>query len=243
MLKSKLRIVLFLIFCCTSKFGITQNVNIGGVFPTIDHSGKLTKKLNYSLYYFGAFPIVNFKTPNLSNDGYFHLFYAEQAVSYQIKPKIILTGSYVYQRENVVYNNYVNENRFYIQAKYKHSFKKLNLSHRVRFDARFIHNRVTNFTPFTHRIRYQLGFDIPINEKTYITAYEEVFFNSFKSSGPIYGENWGYVAFGKKLSEKNKIEAGLLYVTWNLGNSNWFNQYYIQFTWINSLNFSKKEKE
>ena len=240
MLKSISKIILFLFLCLISKLGSCQSINLAGIFPTIDHSGKLTDKLNYSLYYFGAFPIANFEKPNLSKDAYFHLFYSEQALTYQIKPKISLTGSYVYQRTNALYANYTNENRFYVQTKYKHSIKIFNLSHRLRFDGRFVQNRIINQTPFTHRIRYQLGINFAISEKTYFTAYEEAFFNTFKNTEAIYGENWGYAAFVKKINEKNKIEAGLLYVTWNIGKKIWFNQYYFQFTWINNLNFSKK---
>lgn len=219
-----------------------QSINVGGVFPTIDHSGTIINKLDYSLYYFAAFPLVNFDKPDVSKDSYFHLFYAEQALSFNLNKKFSLTGSYVYQRENVVYDNYVNENRFYVQAKYKHSFKKVNLTHRLRFDGRFVHNRFTNETPFTHRVRYLIGMDTPINEKLYFTAYEEAFFNTFENAGAVYGENWAYAALGKKLNEKNKIEAGVLYVTWNIGKQSWFNQYYFQLTWISHLDFRKKKE-
>ena len=219
-----------------------QSFNVGGIFPTIDHSGKISSKLDYSLYYFAAFPIVNFEKPDASKDSYFHLFYSEQALSYNVNNKFSLTGSYVYQRENVVYDNYVNENRFYAQAKYKHSINNINLTHRLRFDGRFIHNRFTNELPFTHRMRYLIGMDVPLFEKLYLTAYEEAFFNTFENAGAVYGENWAYAALGKKLNEKNKIEAGILYVTWNIGKQSWFNQYYFQLTWISQLDFRKKKE-
>lgn len=167
-----------------------QSSHVAGVFPTIDHAGKLTDKMEYSLYYFAAFPLINLQKPEVSMDAYFNLFYSEQALTYSATSKLSFTGSYVYQRANAVYDTYVNENRFYVQAKYKHSVGNLNLTHRVRFDGRFIHNRYTNETPFTHRARYLIGFDTPINEKLYFTAYEEVFFNTFKNASAVYGENW-----------------------------------------------------
>lgn len=228
----------FAFFSFTAK---TQSLYYGGLFPTIDHSGTLTNKLDYSLYYFAAFPLANFNKPDVSKDAFFHLLYFEQALTYKVNSKFFLTGSYLYQRANVVYDNYVNENRFYLQAKYKHPVSKINFTHRLRFDGRFIQNRVTNETPFTHRVRYLIGFDIPINEKLYFAAYEEAFFNTFKNAGAVYGENWAYAALGKKINEKNKIEAGVLYVTWNAGGSNWFNQYYFQLTWISHLDFRKKQ--
>jgi hypothetical protein len=115
------------------------------------------------------------------------------------------------------------------------------LTHRLRFDGRFVQNRFTNETPFTHRVRYLIGMDVPINEKLYFTTYEEAFFNSFKNAGVVYGENWAYAALGKKLNKNNTIEAGILFVTWNIGNDEWFNQYYFQLTWISHLNFQKNK--
>ena len=50
-----------------------QSINVGGIFPTIDHSGTISNKLDYSLYYFAAFPNVNFGKPNVSKDSYFPL--------------------------------------------------------------------------------------------------------------------------------------------------------------------------
>lgn len=217
----------------------SQSINVAGLFPTIDHSGTISNKLDYSFYYFAALPLVNFKKPTLSKDSYFHLLYLEQALSYKVSYKFSLTGSYVYQRANVVYDNYVNENRFYFQAKYKHTLKNIDLTQRLRFDGRFIHNRVTNETPFTHRLRYLIGLDFSINQKLYFTSYEEAFFNTFEKANAVYGENWAYAALGKKLNEKNKIEIGLLYVTWNIGKTNWFNQYYLQATWLTHINLQR----
>ena len=227
-----------LLFFLSSLLLSSQNLNIGGAFPTLDHSGTLTNKLDYSLYYFAAFPLVNMNTSVA--DPYFHLLYSEQALSYKLTGKFSITGSYVYQRANVVYDNYVNENRFYLQAKFKHAIQKINLTHRLRFDGRFIQNRLTSKTPFTHRLRYLIGMEIPINEKFYFSAYEEAFFNTFQNPGAVYGENWAYAAFGKKLNERNKLELGILYITWDIGNNNWFNQYYLQITWISHLDLIKR---
>ena len=227
--------ITFKFVLCTHLIINAQSVHVGGTFPTIDHSGKISNKVEYSLYYFAAFPHINFDAPNLSKDSYFHLFYSEQALTYQANNKFSSTGSYVYQRANVVYDNYVNENRFYLQAKYKHSIKKINLTHRFRFDGRFVHNRTTNETPFTHRVRYLIGLDTPINKTLYLNAYQEAFFNTVKNSTAFFEENWAYAAIGKKLNERNKIEAGILYVTWSIGKTNWFHQYYFQLTWISHI--------
>lgn len=215
----------------------SQNINVAGVFPTIDHAGSLNDKLEYSLYYFAAFPLINLDRGN--PDAYFNLFYSEQALSYKISSKSSVTGSYVYQRANVVYDNFVNENRFYLQAKFKHSVGKLALTHRIRFDGRFIHDRSLNQTPFTHRVRYLIGVERFISTNIYLTAYEEAFFNTFENPVVIYAENWTYAAVGRKLNKKNKVELGLLYITWNVANKSWFNQYYMQASWISHIDLRK----
>lgn len=238
-----LKLIVICIFCLPFYSLKSQSLHIGGVFPTIDHSGTLNNKLDYSLYYFGGFPLIDFNNPDISKDAYFHLFYAEQALTYKQTDRLSFTGSYVYQRANVLSSNYVNENRFYLQTKYVQTFQKFKLAHRLRFDGRFIQNRFTNESPFTHRIRYLIGIDVPLGERSYLTGYEELFFNTSKNTNPVYGENWFYTAFGRRLNEQNKIEVGLLYVTWNIGSKNWFNQYYLQFTWINHINLKKKKSE
>lgn len=234
--KSLLALSVFCVLAARS-----QSSYVVGVFPTLDHSGTLSNKFDYGLYYFAAFPLINLQKPDVSRNAYFNLLYFEQSLSYKVTEHFSITGSYVYQRANVVYDNYVNENRFYVQAKYKHAIKKVSLTHRLRFDGRFIHNQYTNETPFTHRLRYLIGMDVPISEKIYFTAYEEAFFSTFKNATAVYGENWAYAAIGKKLNSNNKIEAGILYITWNTGPSSWYNQYYLQLTWINHLDFRKQK--
>lgn len=221
-----------------------QSIYKSGVFPTIDHTGTISNKIDYSIYYFGAFPIVNFTNTNEPKDANFLLFYSEQALTLNVKKRLSFTGSFVYQREYVNNDNYSNENRLFIQATYKQSTKKVNLKHRLRFDSRFIQNKTTGERPFTHRLRYLIGLDFPIKNKKnnlYFTAYEEAFFNTFKSTGAVYGENWAYAALGIKLNNRNKLETGPLYITWNTGGQNWFHQYYLQMTWISSIDFTKSK--
>lgn len=236
---------IFILLLFGSFFCQAQSLHYAGIFPTIDHSGSVGKKLGYGLYYFGAFPMMNIKTPNSNRESGFLLFYSEQSLSYSASQQLSFTGAYVYQRANVMSSDYVNENRFYIQAKYKHSVNHITFSHRFRFDGRFIQNRADNNTLFTHRARYLIGMDLPIKtqkQNLYLTAYEEIFFNTFRGAGPVYAENWTYAAAGLKLNERNKLEAGLLYITWNLTGANWFNQYYLQLSWVSHLDLKKKKE-
>ena len=109
---------------------------------------------------------------------------------------------------------------------------------RVRLDNRFIQNRATGQTPYTHRLRYLIGLDFPISAQRtnlYFTAYEEAFFNTYSSASSVYGENWAYAALGIKLNDHHKIESGPLYITWNTGGKAWLHQFYLQLTWLSRL--------
>lgn len=223
-----------------------QSSVAGGAFPTIDHSASITEKLEYGLYYFGAFPLLDFKSDEVKYKSQFLLFYAEQGLTYNFNKKLSISGSYVFQQENVNQSNYINENRVHIQATYKHINNGYNFKHRLRFDNRFVKNRLTGEIPYTHRLRYLFGSDFALKKKKdrlYFTFYEEAFFNTFKGAGSFFGENWAYAAIGMKINSKNKVETGPLYITWNTGNKSWFHQYYIQLTWISKLDFVKKVKD
>ena len=128
----------------------SQSVFVGGLFPTIDHSGTIVKNLDYSLYYFIALPLVNFENPDITRDANFLLLYLEHALTYKVNKFLSFSGSYVYQRENVIQSNFLNEHRFHIQATVKHPIKSITLKHRLRFDNRFVADRITRPVPYTH---------------------------------------------------------------------------------------------
>jgi hypothetical protein len=240
-IKKMSRLLLLLCFClCIRQNIIAQLRYVSGLFPTIDHSGSITRNVNYSLYYFGAFPLLNLEQPNISKDADFLLFYAEQALTFQANKHFSFTGAYVYQREKVTKDIFLNENRIHLQATYQHTISTAQLKHRLRFDNRFIKGSSTEQVTNNHRLRYLAGLTIPINNRKnnlYFTAYEEMFFNTFKNPGKVYGENWAYAAIGIQLDSKNKFETGPLYITWNTGNRTWFHQYYLQLSWISHIDF------
>lgn len=234
---------ILLLYNFSSSTVIAQSTSNIGLFPTIDHSGTLSKHFDYSLYYFGAINIINSKINNVQQNTGFFAFYAEQALTYKANPNLSFTASYVYERQNPTYDNYRNENRFYLQSTYKHNIKETTLKHRLRFDGRFIQNRVTNETPFTSRIRYLLGVQTPIKSKSnklYFTAYNEFFFNTENKTAPIYAENWAYAGIGYKLNKTSTIEAGPLYITWaNNYKGDYTNLYYLQLSWITHIDCPK----
>lgn len=221
----------------------SQNINHLGIFPTLDHSGQLSNRWSYGLYYFNAFNLVNQKVNGAEdNPGYF-VFYSEQSISYSLNLKLSLTGAFVYERQHPIDDaKYRNENRFYLQSTYRSGFRKTSLRFRLRYDGRFIQDQVTHERPYTSRLRTLFGLNRPLgkSDKLYLNAYNEFFFNTYKDATIVYGEDWAYAGIGYKTKKFGSFEAGPLYIGWiNPSPTPTLNFFYLQLTWITHLDFRK----
>ena len=224
-------------------FAKAQNSTHFGLFPTLDHSGTLSTKWDYSLYYFGAFNFSEF--PEYYSTSKFFIFYSEQALTFKTNNNLSFTGSYVYQRTDPVQNDFVNENRFYVQATYKTSKNRTTFKNRIRYDGRFIENKLTATYPFTSRIRYLFGLQTPLKKEKnnlYFVCYNEFFFNTFKNTEAVYSENWASAAIGFQTAKTGSWEFGPLYIFW-VQNKRYdlTNLLYLQLTWVTHLDFRKNK--
>lgn len=101
----------------------------------------------------------------------------------------------------------VNEHRIFQQFTTKQSLWKVKLSHRYRFEQRFVES------DFKMRFRYFLGINIPLQYKEdgknplYLSVYNEIFLNT-KSS--IFDRNRVYGGLGYKFSDQLKLELGYM---------------------------------
>lgn len=208
-----------------------QDTHVIGVFPTIDHGGRFGKASEYGLYYFLAAPLSELTTYSAVKTPNALLFYLEHSYTYAFSDHISGTGSYVYQEENAFRANSIRENRIHLQLAYFYSQNNNNFKHRLRHDSRFFSDQ------FKHRLRYQFSYKHEWETGNYFTFGQEFFFELTKNASKTYNENWANAAYAIQLNERNFLELGVLYVTWNTGGSNWFNQWYFQPTWVSKLNF------
>ncbi|WP_372938190.1 DUF2490 domain-containing protein [Seonamhaeicola sp.] len=101
----------------------------------------------------------------------------------------------------------VNEHRIFQQFISKQTLGNVSLSHRYRFEQRFVES------DFKMRFRYFLAFKLPFktkekeNSKFYLSAYNEIFLNT-KSS--IFDRNRVYGGLGYNLNKNIRIEAGYM---------------------------------
>jgi hypothetical protein len=101
----------------------------------------------------------------------------------------------------------VNEHRIFQQFTSKQNIGSVSLSHRYRFEQRFVE------ADFKMRLRYFLGLKIPLvkNEalppKLYVSAYNEVFLNT---ESEVFDRNRVYLGLGYQLHKNARIEAGYM---------------------------------
>jgi len=116
----------------------------------------------------------------------------------------ILSENYIGDSDDKVS---INEHRIFQQFTTKQSLWKVKLSHRYRFEQRFVES------DFKMRFRYFLGLNIPLQHKEdgknplYISAYNEIFLNTEPS---VFDRNRVYGGLGYKFSKNLKLELGYM---------------------------------
>jgi len=116
----------------------------------------------------------------------------------------ILSENYI---ENTDNKASVNEHRIFQQFISKQNVGQVKLTHRYRFEQRFVES------DFNLRFRYFLGINIHLfyteEEKSnfYLSIYNEIFLNT---ESPIFDRNRLYGGLGYQISKNVKLEAGYM---------------------------------
>nr|WP_236011127.1 MULTISPECIES: DUF2490 domain-containing protein [Olleya] len=116
----------------------------------------------------------------------------------------ILSENYVGDTDKKVS---VNEHRIFQQFTTKQKIGSIGLSHRYRFEQRFVEE------DFKMRFRYFLGLKVPLQNKPdgnnplYLSAYNEIFLNTKTS---IFDRNRLYGGLGYQFSKQLRLELGYM---------------------------------
>lgn len=116
----------------------------------------------------------------------------------------ISSENYIANTEN---KKSVNEHRIFQQYITKQNVGKVKISHRYRFEQRFVED------DFKLRFRYFLSLNIPLvkidsgKSPLYLSAYNEIFLNS-KSA--IFDRNRVYGGFGYNINKNIRLELGYM---------------------------------
>ena len=97
----------------------------------------------------------------------------------------------------------VNEHRIFQQFISKQSIGRSKLTHRYRFEQRFVEE------DFKMRFRYFLAINIPFfkSKKIYFSVYDEIFLNTQSS---VFDRNRLYGGLGYHITSKIRLEAGYM---------------------------------
>lgn len=229
-------------FCSLAFFALhsaAQDHHILGVFPTYNQNGKISNKLDYSIYSFLAIYPVEQTTREFTYPSKTNALYVELDAIYHVTDQWSGAISYTYERLNPFRDDYRNEHRIWFQVQYYKKFNRFNLKNRLRYDLRYIENRSTNQTDFSPRLRYLAGIDFPMNSKSlYFAAYNEFFFDVFSERITTFSENWAFAGIGFNLAPKTKLETGPLVISWIRNTEkDWLHQYFLQLTLITQIDF------
>lgn len=244
--------ILFIVLCDGLK---AQNLEFFGIIPSLSQTGRISKRINYNFFASAAFDLTDRVI-----DG---VYYPSKPLQLYIQPSLIYVYSaklnfatsltYNYQRSNPDVP-YFKEWRAWQQALYSHKLSMGRLTHRLRFEQRFIKNERTHKSPMTTRIRYQLGFSIPLQGiqldpgEFYFNCYDEAYFTLTVPAGTVrsalYSENWAYAGIGYQTKKIGRIEVGPL-LQFNVRDieQDLRNLYLLQVTWITNFNIPTQKKQ
>ena len=199
-LKSKITLLIFALTLPLT--GLSQDSNLGNWLIYIGNK-KLNSKWNIHNE-------VQYRNYNAISD--LEQLLLRTGIGYNITEKnnILLGYGYILS-ENYVGNtddkSSINEHRVFQQYTTKQNIGKLKLSHRYRFEQRFVEE------DFKLRFRYFLSLNIPLKNNEsgespfYLSAYNEIFLNS-KSS--IFDRNRVYGGLGYNVNKSVRIELGYM---------------------------------
>ncbi len=241
------KITVFFFFILSIIHIYAQNLTYNGILPAISQTGRISNKMDYN--FFASTTVDAFKSMqhNVNYPAKDFQLYIQPSIIYKFSPDVNVSVSYTYQRNNPLTDDYSNEHRIWQQCIVAKSFSKVRMTNRFRFEERFIQNRATNDYPLSTRLRYQMGFNMPLQGKTldtkefYMNAYNEFYFSLTGAKNATYSENWTYAGVGFTYSKSSRIELGyLLQMAVRNTQKDLRILNLAQITWITNFNFKKR---
>lgn len=141
------------------------------------------------------------------------------------------------------------EHRATMQAVVKNKVRQVGLSHRYRFEQRWIESGENHLS--RQRLRYRLGLNIPLHRdeesgraEWFLATFNEVFINLGNEVGNhFFDQNWIYLGLGYAWDSSASIKLG--YMNQHLVKTDLVrreNNHTLMFSLSKNFDFSKKEK-
>ena len=209
--------VILIVFCILMlKVSIAQNLTFYGLLPAISQTGKISKKVNYNFFISTTVDAIHERVNSVEYPATDLQLYVQPSIIYLHSAQLNFAGSYTYQRNNPLNDNFVNEHRLWQQTIFSVPVSTGKITNRFRLEERFIEDRLTKAYPMSTRFRYQAGFNIPLQWRVldkgeyYFNSYNEFYFSLTGAKNATYSENWTYLGCGYYLGGMGKLELGYL---------------------------------
>ncbi|NOT38318.1 MAG: DUF2490 domain-containing protein [Saprospiraceae bacterium] len=121
-----------------------------------------------------------------------------------------------YQRNFPFDSRFSTEYRPFQQLEYDHNWRKIKVTHMLRFNQRFAENKSLQTFPLSLTLQYKTQIKFIAkhfskeNSNIYFTGYSEEYVTL---SGPLrfqtYSEYWAYLGMGIQFNKKYKLDIGL----------------------------------
>lgn len=219
-----------------------KNVNSTGAMTFFSLAAKIGKYSSLNFYHYDIYNFTDKDFQDRKLQRGVDTTYFQTSYSYQYLPSINLTAGHIYQRTNPFVHEFRNENRVFEQVTFAKTFRDLTMSHRFRFEQRFLEGREEDNIDFRTRLRYQIGAKIPLRglvidpNEYYINTYNEFYFSTTGERNALFSDDWAYAGVGRKTKHWGSFEIGPM-VQWSRINrdKDTRTHYTIQVGWLVSF--------
>ncbi len=185
-----------------------------GVVPFISIGKSLNQKFDLNFYHSDTFNLTQREFQKKEFKSRVQQFYFQTSLGYKLLPDINLALGHIYQRNNPLDVDFSNEHRLFEQVTFSQHFDEKQVTHRFRFEQRFIDEREK--TEFKTRLRYQLGANFPLQGRQldpgewYFNCYNEFYFSTTGERNTFFSDDWIYAGAGYQTTDWGKFEIGPL---------------------------------
>ena len=212
------RLFLILLGSSMSLYGNlqAQDLYLPGVMPTLSVTMPVAKKIDFNFTSFCVFNVTDGKvgtTPYVSQG---RLLLVQPSLIYKFSPKLNVSASWAYIAPNPFTPKHGTVFCPWQQVAFNHKVGNGKINHRLRLEELFKEKENLNQYYRATRLRYQLGYQVPLQGKTldkrefYLNVNHESFVNTSGTFFKPFSENWDYAGVGYVLPDKSKIEVGFM---------------------------------
>ena len=224
-----------IIGCAKSNFLAAQTDKATfGIMPTLNVTIQPMTPLTLSFFAYDISATQN-KINSDGTDFRNKQLYTELAAIYDFNAHWSGVLAYAFQRDYPLGDEHINEHRLFQEIIRKDQVGGGTLRNRLRIEERFIENRLTKTYPYSTRLRYLLGYVVPLaDRKCFLSVYNDIFLGAQPKSDPLWNENWAYLGVGIKIG-KGIVEPGVLWQNYAIGNNLRHNQWLFELTYTLNL--------